>query len=207
VREAAYKGFGSLVGKVGERPLSPWLSKLDGIKAKKVKENYPEKIFTGNLNASEQSKPKPKPKPTALAKPAPKPAPKKPQQSDDKRRNAVAPPNAAKPLAGPVAAGAKPPAKAPEPTTNPTSAGKNLSRASVPPVIPTPPLPLVEPPLPSPEEGTARAKELLPEEALQLLDASTPAERAAGLCFLLPVSHRLCRHGTIMCRNRRADKR
>lgn len=50
VREAAYKAFGTLVGKVGERPLSPYLSKLDGIKEKKVKENYPEKIFTGTLN-------------------------------------------------------------------------------------------------------------------------------------------------------------
>ncbi len=35
--------------------MSPYLAKLDGIKEKKVKENYPEKIFTGNLNASKPS--------------------------------------------------------------------------------------------------------------------------------------------------------
>jgi cytoskeleton-associated protein 5 len=42
VRESAAKAFGNLVGIVGERTMTPYLSKLDKIKAAKVKEHIPE---------------------------------------------------------------------------------------------------------------------------------------------------------------------
>jgi hypothetical protein len=105
VREAAYKAFGTLVGKVGERPLSPYLTKLDGIKEKKVKENYPEKIFTGTLNPQAA-------KPGSAAKQAPA---KKPAATAG-----------AKPAAPPAAAGAngvkRPPASAAAPSSKPSAA-------------------------------------------------------------------------------------
>jgi len=89
VREAAYKGLGTLVGKVGERPLSPYLSKLDGIKEKRVKENYPEKIFTGTLVLNPQAA---KPQATSAKKPVGKqaaPEKKGPAPSSNKQKLAA----------------------------------------------------------------------------------------------------------------------
>lgn len=42
VRDAAAVTFGALAGVVGEKPLKPFLEKLDKIKLEKVKAHFPE---------------------------------------------------------------------------------------------------------------------------------------------------------------------
>jgi cytoskeleton-associated protein 5 len=189
VREAAYKAFGTLVGKVGERPLSPYLTKLDGIKEKKVKENYPEKIFTGTLNLNPQAA-----KPAGVAATG-KPAPgKKPVAAANGKPAAGAVKKAA-----PAASSSKPPAAQPAkpaaqgrttaaaPTSKPEPAAKPAAPApkpAAPKPKPKPAVP-VELPLITQEEAMEKATTVLPETTLPLLEDAQWKNRVAGaLCLL-----------------------
>jgi len=61
VRESAYSCFGALVGKVGDHPMTPYINKLDGIKANLAKEKFPEKIPKGPLPSNKEVSSKKKP--------------------------------------------------------------------------------------------------------------------------------------------------
>ncbi len=194
VREATYKAFGTLVGKVGERPMTPYLSKLDGIKLDKVKKNYPEKIFTGNLNASD----KPKAKPSAAYAKAPA---KKPAASSAPNKlpavaakKVTAPPSTTSQKGGRTTAPANP-AKKPSPadqtTTEPAASSKpsaakptlaaESKKPSPKPPAPKKKMPPVEPPMMSQEEALEKAKEIVPESILALLDDGVFKQRLAGM--------------------------
>jgi hypothetical protein len=64
-RDAAAKAFGTLVGIVGERPVTPYFTKLDSVKQKKVKDHWPEVVPTVAIPAAGAPQPVAADKPPA----------------------------------------------------------------------------------------------------------------------------------------------
>ena len=168
VRDAAASSMGALLQVVGERPLLPYLDKLDDLKRAKVREE---------ANVRSSTAPAPKAAPVPQASPAPKAVP--------------APKPAAVPRAAPLAK----PAAAPKPTAAPKAAP--LAKSAAKPTPPTAsrgaPAPKAAPRTApkaaareetrsrfAPEEADALARDLIPPRIQEQLASSQWKERLEG---------------------------
>eukprot|EP01119_Soliformovum_irregulare_P020081 TRINITY_DN6464_c0_g2_i3.p1 TRINITY_DN6464_c0_g2~~TRINITY_DN6464_c0_g2_i3.p1 ORF type:complete len:1712 (-),score=696.34 TRINITY_DN6464_c0_g2_i3:1217-6352(-) len=157
VRDAAAACFGALAGVVGERPLNPYLNKLDAIKLKKVKDCFPEIIPSGVPAAApppqEEPEDKPAAKKSAPGKKASKPPPPQPEPEDEEDK-----PVPAKKAAPKAKTATKPPAKA---TAAATSSGTKAKPGQKPKKGKEEVVPKM-----SAEDALNKAKEIFPEKML-----------------------------------------
>ena len=165
VRDAAASSMGALLQVVGERPLLPYLDKLDDLKRTKVSEE-----------ANQRQKTAPVPKSAPMPTPSPAPAPK----AAPVPKLAPAPKVAPVPKPAPAPKAAPVPKLAPKPTTPAASRAAPAPKAAA---RTAPKAATREEPIRhrfAPEEADALAQDLVPPRIQDQLSSSQWKERLEG---------------------------